>query len=64
MRAMPKHNLTTSRAIVAIASLFLFAVPPTHAQSTRPDSEKQLAHDIYKEFIEIRSGFTTSVNVL
>jgi acetylornithine deacetylase/succinyl-diaminopimelate desuccinylase-like protein len=25
----------------------------------RPDAEKQLAHDIYKEFIEIQSGFTT-----
>src|SRR5277367_1693274 len=29
------------------------------AQTTRPDTEKQLAHDIYKQFIEIQSGFTT-----
>ena len=29
------------------------------AQTMRPDEEKQLAHDIYKEFIEIRSGYTT-----
>ena len=25
----------------------------------RPEAEKQLAHDIYKEFIEVQSGFTT-----
>jgi acetylornithine deacetylase/succinyl-diaminopimelate desuccinylase-like protein len=30
-----------------------------NAQTTRPDAEKQLAHDIYKQFIEIQSGFTT-----
>jgi acetylornithine deacetylase/succinyl-diaminopimelate desuccinylase-like protein len=30
-----------------------------NAQTLRPDSEKQLAHDIYKEFVEIQSGFTT-----
>jgi acetylornithine deacetylase/succinyl-diaminopimelate desuccinylase-like protein len=29
------------------------------AQTTRPAPERQLAHDIYKEFIEIQSGFTT-----
>jgi len=29
------------------------------AQTTRPDSEKQLAHDIYKQFVEIQSGYTT-----
>jgi acetylornithine deacetylase/succinyl-diaminopimelate desuccinylase-like protein len=29
------------------------------AQTTRPDAEKHLAHDIYKQFIEIQSGFTT-----
>ena len=29
------------------------------AQTTRPDAEKKLAHDIYKEFVEIQSGFTT-----
>jgi len=28
-------------------------------QTTRPDAEKQLAHDIYKQFIEIHSGYTT-----
>src|SRR5437762_9206459 len=29
------------------------------AQTTRPDAERKLAHDIYKEFVEIPSGFTT-----
>ena len=29
------------------------------AQTTRPDAEKQLAHDVYKQFVEIQSGYTT-----
>ena len=29
------------------------------AQTTTPPADKQLAHDIYKEFVEIQSGFTT-----
>jgi acetylornithine deacetylase/succinyl-diaminopimelate desuccinylase-like protein len=29
------------------------------AQTTRPDAERKLAHDVYKEFVEIQSGFTT-----
>jgi len=29
------------------------------AQATRSEPERQLAHDIYKEFVEIQSGFTT-----
>jgi len=37
---------------------FLYAAS-ANAQTTRPDAEKQLAHDIYKQFIEIQSGFTT-----
>ncbi len=46
-------------------SLLLFfavsfpASPSLNAQSTRPDVERKLAHDVYKEFIEIQSGFTT-----
>ena len=39
--------------------LAFFCAPAAKAQTTRPDTEKQLAHDIYKEFIEIQSGFTT-----
>ena len=29
------------------------------AQTTRPVAERQLAHDIYKQFVEIQSGYTT-----
>jgi acetylornithine deacetylase/succinyl-diaminopimelate desuccinylase-like protein len=29
------------------------------AQTTRPEPEKKLAREIYKEFVEIQSGFTT-----
>jgi hypothetical protein len=39
---------------------FIFSLATTlSAQTTRPDAEKQLARDIYKQFIEIPSGFTT-----
>jgi acetylornithine deacetylase/succinyl-diaminopimelate desuccinylase-like protein len=38
--------------------LFLCTVS-LNAQTVRPEPEKQLAHDIYKEFVEIQSGFTT-----
>jgi acetylornithine deacetylase/succinyl-diaminopimelate desuccinylase-like protein len=58
---MPRPNLKNSRFFL-LASFFIFtfiSASTTHAQSTRPDSEKQLAHDIYKEFIEIRSGYNT-----
>jgi acetylornithine deacetylase/succinyl-diaminopimelate desuccinylase-like protein len=55
-------NFKTSPVFIALTSLLLFSVTniaTTRAQSARPDSEKQLAHDIYKEFIEVHSGFTT-----
>lgn len=42
-----------------ILLLVFFCGVSTNAQTTRPDAEKQLAHDIYKQFIEIQSGFTT-----
>src|SRR5205807_9078993 len=47
-----------------LSFLLCFAAPflaslSLNAQSTRPDAEKKLAHDIYKEFIEIQSAFTT-----
>jgi acetylornithine deacetylase/succinyl-diaminopimelate desuccinylase-like protein len=42
-----------------ILLLVFFCAASSDAQTTRPDSEKQLAHDIYKQFIEIQSGFTT-----
>src|SRR6266699_3327882 len=44
--------------------LFLILIPfldsfRLGAQTTRPEPERKLAHDIYKEFVEIPSGFTT-----
>src|SRR5277367_699625 len=39
--------------------LVFFSFASAGAQTMRPDAEKQLAHDIYKEFIEIQSGYTT-----
>jgi len=39
--------------------LILFLSSASSAQTTRPEPEKKLAHDIYKEFVEIQSGFTT-----
>jgi hypothetical protein len=29
------------------------------AQNMPPEAEKQLARDIYKQFVEIKSGYTT-----
>jgi acetylornithine deacetylase/succinyl-diaminopimelate desuccinylase-like protein len=44
----------------SIISLFVaFSAASVNAQLTRPDPEKQLAHDIYKQFVEFQSGFTT-----
>jgi acetylornithine deacetylase/succinyl-diaminopimelate desuccinylase-like protein len=59
MPRMSAPNLKRLPAIIAIVLFMLVAATATPAQSTRPDSEKQLAHDIYKEFIEIRSGYNT-----
>jgi len=36
-----------------------FCTASVSAQTTRPEAERKLAHDIYKEFVEIQSGFTT-----
>jgi acetylornithine deacetylase/succinyl-diaminopimelate desuccinylase-like protein len=44
---------------LAAALLSLLYLASARAQTTRPQPEQQLAHDIYKEFIEIQSGFTT-----
>jgi acetylornithine deacetylase/succinyl-diaminopimelate desuccinylase-like protein len=40
-------------------TVVFFHATLANAQTTRPDAEKQLAHDIYKQFIEVQSGFTT-----
>jgi acetylornithine deacetylase/succinyl-diaminopimelate desuccinylase-like protein len=43
----------------ALALAALSIASPAHAQTTRPPAEQTLARAIYKEFIEIQSGFTT-----
>jgi acetylornithine deacetylase/succinyl-diaminopimelate desuccinylase-like protein len=55
---LPKTIQTLAR-VIAIAALLICFLAPLNAQTMRPDAEKQLAHDIYKEFIEIQSAFTT-----
>jgi len=42
-----------------IALSIFFMANAACVQTARPDAEKQLARDIYKQFIEIPSGFTT-----
>src|ERR1700688_4059887 len=60
---LPCKNPTMQNAKIWFASKILLLVfsyaASANAQTTRPDAEKQLAHDIYKEFVEIQSGFTT-----
>jgi acetylornithine deacetylase/succinyl-diaminopimelate desuccinylase-like protein len=45
--------------ISGLMLLVAFYAASVSAQNTRPEAEKQLAHDIYKQFIEVQSGFTT-----
>jgi acetylornithine deacetylase/succinyl-diaminopimelate desuccinylase-like protein len=47
-----KHSILLAAAAITVAHA-------AHAQSTRPASEQALARAIYKEFIEVQSGFTT-----
>jgi acetylornithine deacetylase/succinyl-diaminopimelate desuccinylase-like protein len=51
-------TMKKSRRFHLFLMLFLFS-SSSSAQTTRPESERKLAHDIYKEFVEIQSGFTT-----
>jgi acetylornithine deacetylase/succinyl-diaminopimelate desuccinylase-like protein len=39
--------------------ILTFYTGSVRSQTTRPEAERKLAHDIYKEFVEIQSGFTT-----
>jgi acetylornithine deacetylase/succinyl-diaminopimelate desuccinylase-like protein len=39
--------------------IFFLCAASVGAQTTRPEPEQKLAHEIYKEFVEIQSGFTT-----
>src|SRR5713101_157772 len=51
-------TIATCPMLRLVFTLFFYAVPLA-AQTMPPEADKQLAHDIYKEFVEIRSGFTT-----
>ncbi|HYL84675.1 MAG TPA: M20/M25/M40 family metallo-hydrolase [Candidatus Angelobacter sp.] len=57
MRTLQKSFLFQVIFLVSAASLLCGRA--TRAQATRPEAEKQLARAIYKEFVEIPSGFTT-----
>jgi len=45
--------------LVQLLLILLLSSASLYAQTTRSEGEKKLAHDIYKEFVEIQSGFTT-----
>src|SRR6266852_5183396 len=45
--------------LVRLILILILCDVSVNAQSTRPEAERKLAHDIYKEFVEIQSGFTT-----
>src|ERR1700678_1931925 len=46
-------------ARLLLCILLLSLSVPTRAQTMPPAADQQLAHDIYKEMVEIKSGFTT-----
>src|SRR5260370_18436441 len=50
---------TKKSRLVQLILILLLSSASLRAQTTRPEGEKKLAHDIYKEFVEIQSGFTT-----
>ncbi len=52
--------LTTKKFhLVQLLVILLFSSASLRSQTTRPEREKKLVYDIYKEFVEIQSGFTT-----
>lgn len=51
-------TMKKSRLLYVFLILFLYC-GRLCGQTTRPEAERKLAHDIYKEFVEIPSGFTT-----
>src|SRR5260370_31145247 len=52
--------LTTKKLhLVQLLLILLFSSASLRAQTTRPEAEEKLRQDIYKEFVEIQSGFTT-----
>src|SRR5260370_16765773 len=50
---------TKKSRLVQLILILLLSSASLRAQTTRPEGEKKLAHDIYKEFVEIQSGFTS-----
>src|SRR5260370_5610790 len=44
---------------VHLILVLILGTGSVRAQTTRPEAERKLAHDIYKEFVEMQSGFTT-----
>jgi acetylornithine deacetylase/succinyl-diaminopimelate desuccinylase-like protein len=53
------RSIRNSAQVIATGILALLFVASANAQTTRPQAEQQFARDIYKQFIEIQSGFTT-----
>src|ERR1039457_80793 len=53
--------MTTTKNVLLVGMLMATScfTASAGAQTMRPEAEKKLAHDIYKEFVEIQSGFTT-----
>jgi hypothetical protein len=58
-RSMKKCGMPKIAGRSVLLTLTFFLATTVSAQITRPDAEKELARDIYKQFIEIPSGFTT-----
>ena len=51
--------MKTLSRITALFFSVMLSASVASAQITRPEAEKSLARDIYREFVEIQSGFTT-----
>ena len=51
--------LKTFALFLAVVAASSFSAQNLSAQIMPPQPDQQLAHDIYKEFIEIKSGYTT-----
>jgi acetylornithine deacetylase/succinyl-diaminopimelate desuccinylase-like protein len=52
------HKIRRLHSFCLILMMSLYSASAS-AQTARPEAERKLAHDIYKEFVEIQSGFTT-----
>src|SRR5437660_4043460 len=58
-RPWKNATMPTMKNCLQLLLIVFLSVIPISAQTTRPEAERKLAHDIYKEFVEIQSGFTT-----